>query len=221
MVRGIEKQIIVKKKTRCGDCEGNKCLKGTLPKRCWTCYGKGVEVIKTGPYLEESVCKSCGGNGMTIVHKCQNCKGHGVILSNYVETLRIHQFVEDGEMLRFEHHGHFAPNSYPGDLFLSVFVEQNPYFSKIGLDLYVKLKVSYAVSVLGGTVKEPLLNGTWNNFSIPCAHHNSTIYIENEGLLDRKLGKRGNKILTFEVQQPDKITEEEMILYSRLSMIGL
>lgn len=37
-----------------------------MPSKCWGCYGKGIKIIKIGPFLEEEICESCNGIGMTI-----------------------------------------------------------------------------------------------------------------------------------------------------------
>lgn len=221
MVLGVEKQLIVKKKTRCGDCEGNRCLKGTLPKRCWTCYGRGVEVVKTGPYLQENPCKNCQGSGLAILHKCQNCHGHGLVLSNYLDTVRIHQFVEDGELLRFEHHGHFAASSYPGDLYLTVFLEPHPFFSRTGLDLIINIPVSYSKSVLGGKVKVPQFNGEFREIEFERVLHQGKVTFENQGLFNRTSGKRGSQVIVFSVNQKEEITNEEKSLFKKLGEMGL
>ena len=50
-------------------------MTGTLPSKCWGCFGKGIRITKVGPYLEEEKCDSCNGIGLTIKNKCMECDG--------------------------------------------------------------------------------------------------------------------------------------------------
>lgn len=45
-------------------------MPGTMPSKCWGCYGKGIKIVKAGPFLEEEQCDSCDGIGITIKMKC-------------------------------------------------------------------------------------------------------------------------------------------------------
>lgn len=220
-ITGVEKQMLIKKNMRCGECEGNRCLRGTLPKRCWTCYGKGVEVVKTGPYLEETRCKNCDGSGLTITHKCPNCHGHGVLLCNYLDKLRIKGFVEDGDLIKFEHKGHESPNSYSGDLYLTVFIDQHPYFTREDCDLIVTVPVSYATSVLGGTIEIPQFDGPSKKITVSHVEPMSKMIFEQEGLLNKKAGKKGKQIVIFKVAERQPLTDFEQNLYNKLKESGL
>lgn len=218
---GVVKEVLVKKKTRCGECEGSRCLRGTLPQRCWTCHGKGVEVLKTGPDLEETPCKSCRGAGITVRLKCPVCVGQGVVLSNAVEKLKIPQFVDDGDTFKFEHHGHEAPDSYNGDLHLTVFVEEHPNFSRDGNDLIVTVPISYSTSVLGGTVVVPQLHGPDLQVSLSQVSHDARVVLEGQGLHNRKTGKTGKQVIVFQVIQGQGISGDELRLFQQLRDAGL
>lgn len=65
-ISGCWKNLFIKKLKRCPCCNGSRCLQGTMPSKCWGCYGKGIKIIKAGPFLEEEECESCEGIGMTI-----------------------------------------------------------------------------------------------------------------------------------------------------------
>lgn len=80
-IAGCHKTLFLKKNKRCPACYGTRCMPGTMPSKCWGCYGKGIKIMKVGPFLEEEECESCGGIGMTIKMKCPECKGEGIIQS--------------------------------------------------------------------------------------------------------------------------------------------
>ena len=78
-ISGCRKSINYKKNKRCSCCQGSRCMPGTMPSKCWGCYGKGIKIVKAGPFLEEETCDSCDGIGITIKMKCPECKGNGVV----------------------------------------------------------------------------------------------------------------------------------------------
>ena len=69
-IEGVEKTLFINKKRKCSVCQGSKCFPGTLPSKCWGCYGKGLKITKIGPHLQEEKCPKCLGSGLTIKKKC-------------------------------------------------------------------------------------------------------------------------------------------------------
>lgn len=219
MVNGVEKHVLVKKKTRCGECEGSRCLRGTVPTRCWTCYGKGVTVIKNGPYLEEDPCTKCHGRGMTIKHKCPNCFGKGLILGDSFEVFRIPALVENGQVLKYEHRGHAAPSSYSGTLYLTVNVADHPVFKRDNMNIESEVAISYATGIIGGVINVDTLNGLRQVSIGPNFAHGYSMVLEQGGLRDSKSGKVGKHTIKFFFKSPENVSAEEKQLYTELESL--
>jgi len=216
MVKGVEKHVFIKKKTRCGECEGSRCLRGTVPTRCWTCYGKGVTVIKNGPYLEEESCTKCQGSGMTIKHKCTNCYGNGLVLGESLEVFRIPALIEDGQILKYEHRGHAAPSSYSGTLYLTVNVADHPVFKRNNVNIESEVSISYATGILGGLIDIDTLAGVRQVSIGPNFAHGCSMVLDHGGLRDAQTGKVGKHTIRFVFKTPELVTDEEKKLYSEL-----
>ena len=62
-VLGVKKSLLLERRVRCPRCRGSRCVEGTLPSKCWSCYGKGMTIEKVGPCIEENKCYKCDGSG--------------------------------------------------------------------------------------------------------------------------------------------------------------
>jgi len=78
---GTQKNIELTIDDLCTHCQGTGADKSSDVIKCITCNGKGSIHQKLGPFLAESVCPSCNGQGTTIKNKnyCHVCHGKKTI----------------------------------------------------------------------------------------------------------------------------------------------
>ncbi len=135
-VNGCKKQIKIKKKCICKECNGNGCKKGTNPMKCYACGGKGTINYRDGFDFIEGECDQCEGRGKTIKHKCFDCKGKGLKDLTLEEEISIPEGVGNEQLLRKEGRGHTGENGgRNGDLIIKIQIDPDFYYQRDGNDI--------------------------------------------------------------------------------------
>lgn len=79
--KGCKKTVEVHRVEDCSECGGSGAAKGTSPKTCPDCQGRGVVTVQQrtafGVMSTQRACTRCGGTGKIIDHPCQKCGGKG------------------------------------------------------------------------------------------------------------------------------------------------
>jgi molecular chaperone DnaJ len=122
---------------------------------------------------------------------------------------RIPAGVNDGQRIRLKGRG--APgrnNGQPGDLFIECHVTPHPRFSREGLNLLVRVPVSYTEAVLGADISVPTLEGGDVALRLkPGTQSGSRHRVKDKGIDNVK--KKGDLIVTIDVHVPTSLNEEE------------
>lgn len=155
--------------------------------------------MKIGPFLEEEICDSCEGVGMTIKNKCSLCKGKGLIEAEDVVNIRIPALVEDGQTIVANKKGNESTSSYNGDLNLKVKITESRNFSRKGTDIYLKKEIDYVTAILGGNIHIETLTGMKTVFLKQFIKHNEKLCFKGEGAFDSKKLKYGDFYVEFEL----------------------
>jgi molecular chaperone DnaJ len=97
----------------CSHCQGTGADKPNDVIKCLTCNGKAVVHQRLGPFLTESVCPSCGGQGTTIKNKniCHKCKGKKTIHKKKAVEIKIPKGVPQNARHVIKGEGSFHPPS--------------------------------------------------------------------------------------------------------------
>lgn len=105
-----------------------------------------------------------------------------------------------------------------GDLYLVVRVEPHPVFKRDGVNLHVNVEVDVTTAVLGGKVTVPTLEGPVR-LTIPAGTQGGrTFRLRNKGMPDlRDSKKTGDLLATINIKVPEKLTDEERMLYEQLA----
>ncbi len=117
--------------------------------------------------------------------------------------------IESGQKIRLKGKGGRIPGMPPGDLYVTVYVRDDPDFSRQGTDLNTKIRVPYATAVLGGEVTVKTLDGQVRCRIPEGSQPGARIRLKGKGVPDRKdPSKKGDLYATIEIEVPREISPE-------------
>ncbi len=211
--KGCKKTFTYTRNEQCGACRGTGAKNGTAYTTCPKCQGQGIiqQVQNTmfGRTIRQMPCPDCGGSGKKITDKCPDCKGKGYSRKDTTLTIDIPAGVDTGSYMKKKGMGQAAPNGgVPGDLIILFRVEPHKLFIRDRFDLKIDLPVSYKVAALGGTVKVPTIDETFD-FTIPEGTQSGTVFtLRGKGIRSARSGV-GNLIVRVLVEVPAKLSKEQ------------
>ena len=210
--KGCTKTFSYTRNEPCAKCEGTGAKDGLSFSHCSRCGGKGV--IQTsrqtmfGRTIQQSVCPDCNGQGKIIKEKCTECKGKGFVKKETGLTLNIPAGVDKSSYIKKRGFGQAVQGGEPGDLILSFRIEPHKIFVRDGFDLFVELPISFKTAALGGTVKVPTLDETFD-FAIPeGTQSGATFTFRGKGIRSARNGV-GNLIVKVLVEVPTKLSKDQ------------
>ncbi|HEY9703749.1 MAG TPA: molecular chaperone DnaJ [Allocoleopsis sp.] len=222
---GGKKEIRIPHLENCTVCNGSGAKSGSRPRTCSTCTGTGQVRRATrtpfGSFTQVSVCPTCNGEGQVIEDKCESCGGQGRKQETKKLDITIPPGVDNGNRLRVSKEGDAGVRGGPpGDLYVYLFVEKDPEFSREDINILSSIPISYLQAILGCRLEVNTVDGK-EELTIPAGTQPGTVLtLENKGV--PKLGNstlRGNHLITIEVAIPTKITGEERELLEKLVKI--
>ncbi len=211
--KGCKKTFSYMRNQPCSACSGTGAKGGTAFSTCSRCQGKGViqQVQNTmfGRTIRQSVCPDCGGNGKTIKEKCPDCKGKGYERKETTVTIDIPSGVDTGSYMKKRGMGQAAAGGgTPGDLIIVFKVEPHKILKRDRFDLHVELPISFKTAALGGVVKVPTVDDTFD-FTVPEGTQSGTVFtVRGKGIRSAR-GGTGNLIIKILVEVPTKLSKEQ------------
>ncbi|WP_132992873.1 molecular chaperone DnaJ [Gordonia zhaorongruii] len=206
-VKGTTVQLRVTSPSPCTTCHGSGAKPGTSPRTCSTCRGSGFVSRNQGHFGFSEPCSDCQGTGTKIDDPCSDCSGSGITVRPRTINVRVPQGVEDGQRIRLAGQGEAGRRGAPsGDLYVTVHVNADRVFTRIGNDLKVELPVSIAELVLGATVSVPTLDSSVG-VKIPAGTSDGrTLRLKGRGVPKRS-GGAGDLLVTVKVAVPAKLDD--------------
>jgi molecular chaperone DnaJ len=224
-VFGGEKEIRIPHLEFCTTCNGSGAKPGTRPRTCATCSGTGQVRRATrtpfGSFTQVSACPTCNGDGQVIEEKCETCGGVGRTQETKKLKITIPPGVDNGTRLRVSKEGDAGMRGGPpGDLYVYLFLEEDPEFRRDGINILSEIKVSYLQAILGCRLEVNTVDGPVE-LTIPAGTQpNTVLTLEGHGV--PKLGNpvsRGDHLITIEIDIPTRVTAEERELLTKLAEI--
>lgn len=210
-VFGTEKNISVKRRVPCHECNGSGAEPGSKPETCQTCGGNG-QVARTqrsafGLIQQILPCSACNGSGKIIKKKCGTCKGTGLVSDVDTVNVRIPAgFPDEGVIIPLEGKGNMeSAGGIPGDLRLHVTVNPHPTFQRDGKHLMRELDLDYLQLVMGDEVPVMTLEGTLGKARVPPGTKpGDMLRLEGKGVpvFRDTRGRRGDMFLTVTCDVP-------------------
>ncbi len=211
--KGCKKTITYTRNAPCSSCRATGAKNGTAYETCRKCNGSGViqQVQNTmfGRTIRQSVCPDCAGTGKAIKEKCPDCRGKGSIRQETSVTLDIPAGVDTNSYMKKRNYGQAGPfGGSAGDLIVVFKVEPHKIFKRQNFDLIVELPISFKTATLGGSVKVPTIDDTFD-FTIPEGTQSGQVFtVRGKGIKTASRGT-GNLILKVLVEVPTKLSKEQ------------
>jgi molecular chaperone DnaJ len=204
-LRGTQISVRTPAVTTCSVCAGSGEEPGSTPENCPDCRGSGKLQLGKGPMKVSAVCPRCGGDGK-IHNACATCAGAGMLQTEQTVEIRIPAGADDGSELRVRGKG--GPGiggGPPGDLLIRTEVEPHPYFTRDGLDLMLKVPITYREAFSGATVAVPTPAGIVQ-MKVP-AHAQGGRKLRLRGKGVTRGPDTGDLYVELQVQVPDRSDE--------------
>lgn len=216
---GLEKEVTVKKKVECPDCEGTGSEDGK-DHECPYCHGTGMEqrVERRGNMqtIFQSPCSHCHGTGKQIDHPCKKCNGTGFIEKEEAMKLTLPGGLRDGMSILYTGMGGAgSPGWQNGDLILHVTVRQDVpgYFQTQDNDtnIYHTEKVSFVDALLGAKVTVKCPDGKdWTINLRECTRPGERFTKGGGGYPSSRRGfSDGDYVVLIEYDVPGKLTNAQ------------
>ncbi len=226
-IKGGRREIEYERYEVCDHCGGTGAEPGSGYRTCPKCGGTGYIRRESrsgfGIFITQTVCDMCGGTGRIIEKVCHVCRGSGRVKRRRRITVNIPAGVEDGTKLRIPSGGNAGYNGGDyGDLYITVRVREDPRFKRSGSDLLYNVNVDYTQALLGTVIDVPLPDGGYTKLKIPSGTSHGTIFrLKGMGLPDR-YGRRGDLLVTVNVEIPKRLSKKEKKLIEEIArMKGL
>lgn len=222
---GGDKEIRINHLETCTTCSGSGAKPGTRPRTCSTCNGSGQVRRATrtpfGSFTQVSVCPTCDGSGQVIEDKCEDCGGSGQKQVKKKLKINVPAGVDSGTRLRVSGEGDTGQRGGPaGDLYVYLFVNEDPEFKRDGINILSELKISYLQAILGCQLEVATVDGPAEIVIPPGTQPSTVLTLEGRGV--PRLGNpvaRGDHLITVEVDIPTKVSPEERELLEKLAKL--
>jgi DnaJ-class molecular chaperone len=139
------------------------------------------------------------------------------VFENETVYVTVPKGVDDNEIIILRDKGNILNDEIKGDLKLFIKVENTTQFERKGLDLIFKKQISLKDALCGFSFELKYVNGkvyTLNNNSGSIIPPEYVKTIPNMGLT--REGHTGNLLIHFQVQFPEKLTEEQIKLLKEI-----
>lgn len=207
---GVKKKYNYTRNVSCSSCSGHG---GTEPQECPTCKGQGqIRHVSRTPFgfMEQiSDCNTCSGTGTTFKNECNTCKGSGLIKQQETIEVDIPTGVQEGMAFVMAGKGHGIRSGKEGDLIIRIVEHPHETFTRVGSDLKQKLKLQYHQLVLGDKVEINTIEG--GIIRIPISEYSQVghnLRIPFKGLRELNTDKRGDLIVTLDIDMPTKLNDD-------------
>ena len=220
---GIEKEISLERVEVCRDCNGSRSAPGSSPSMCADCDGSGkvrrAHESVFGQFVQVVPCGVCRGAGQTITNPCDTCRGSGKERRSRTLEVAIPAGIEDGVQIRLRGEGEAGHNGgAPGDLYVLIRVRPHKIFWREDNDILYTLPINMAQAALGANVTVPTIFDEVAELEIPAGTQTGTVFrIKSRGIPYIRSSRKGDQLVTVDVQTPKKLTEDQRLLFEELA----
>ncbi|MFD2147360.1 J domain-containing protein [Mucilaginibacter antarcticus] len=130
--------------------------------------------------------------------------------------------VENGQTIKIAGHGNPGANGGPaGDLYIKFLVADDAHFKRKGPDLHIIQKVDLFTAILGGELMVETLGGKVKLNVKPETQNSTKVKLKGKGLpVYKKEGEFGDLYITYDLQLPINLTEEQKQLFEQLAKLS-
>jgi molecular chaperone DnaJ len=157
-IKGTQVRLTVARQEVCSVCNGSGARSGNNT-TCPECNGTGSVTQTAGAMKFSLTCPKCDGSGR-LKNRCPNCHGDGRLSKSEAVDVRIPAGAQQGSRLRVAGKGNAGTQGAPaGDLYITLRVEDHPFFRRDGDDIYITVPVRIDEAGLGTKIEVPTIDG--------------------------------------------------------------
>ena len=222
---GVNKSFTVNKNETCSHCHGSGAEPGTSVETCPHCGGTGQErVVRNTPFgqmVNVTTCSYCGGKGKIIKEKCHECHGSGIRKARKTLSVDMPKGVSTGIRVRVSGEGEPGKRGGPqGDLYVYIYVRDDPDFERDGDDLYRNAVISFPTAAMGSTVQIQTLEDTVELRIPPGTQGGTKFRMPGKGMPRLQRSGHGDLYVIVKVSVPAKLQQEQketLLAYAKAS----
>ncbi|WP_419698315.1 DnaJ C-terminal domain-containing protein [Mucilaginibacter sp. NFX135] len=127
--------------------------------------------------------------------------------------------IENGQTIKIAGHGGPGVNNGPaGDLYIKFLILDDARFKRDGRNLYATVKLDLYTAVLGGEITAETLTGKVKVKVKPETQNGTKVKLKGKGMpVYKKENEFGDLYLTYDIQIPVNLTEQQKQLFEELS----
>jgi molecular chaperone DnaJ len=217
-IKGTTAKLTIQHQELCDTCNGSGNSGGNRIV-CPQCNGTGNVTQQAGAMRFNLSCPKCGGSGQ-LRDSCPKCMGEGRIVSPETVDVRLPAGVQSGDRLRVAGKGNAGSmGASSGDLYITVRVEEHPFFRRDGDDIHITVPITVWEAGLGTKIEVPTLDGR-SALKIPQGTQNHQKFrLRDKGVSNARKSTRGDQIVEVEVQAPKAQDERTREILRELSQL--
>jgi len=204
----------------CATCNGSGAAEGATIKGCPECGGRGTISFGQGGFAVNRPCPMCMGRGQVPSERCPTCNGAGEVRTRKKVLITVPAGADTGTKIRLKGQGgrgtHGGP---PGDLVITLMVQEDRFYKREGLDLLATVPLNIAQATLGTRISVRTLDAKKVSIRIPPGTPSGKRFrIRSQGI--EKEGQTGDLIVETSIIVPEKLTEEQERLLKEFAEAG-
>lgn len=208
-VKGGKQFIDIRLEEPCTSCNGTGAEKGTKPKPCPDCHGRGTISIAQGFFAVNRTCPRCFGRGAIIEKLCSTCKGTGEVKQMKKLAVTIAQGIDDGTKVRLKGQGATGIKGGPkGDIIVTLRVSPHKFFKRQGNDIYCEVPLDIIKAIQGAKIRVNTVYNKKVEMKIPPGtKDNKTFRLRGFGVKSRE--SVGDQYVKINVVRRANLTADE------------
>jgi molecular chaperone DnaJ len=217
-IRGTQVRLNIMRQDTCETCHGTGSS-GNNVAVCPECDGTGTVTQMAGAMKFNLQCPRCGGTGR-LRNACPTCRGEGTVSRPETVEVRIPAGVASGSRLRVPQKGNAGVAGGPaGDLYITVRVEEHPFFKRNGDNIEVQIPLTVSEAGLGAKIEVPTIDGR-ALLKIPQGTQNGQKFrLRDKGVFNSRKNVRGDEIVEVVLRAPDVHNERTRELLRELAQV--
>jgi molecular chaperone DnaJ len=217
-IKGTQVRLSISRQETCETCHGTGSA-GNSVAVCPECDGTGTVTQMAGAMKFNLTCNRCGGTGR-LKNACATCRGEGRLSHPDSVEVRIPQGVPSGSRLRVPAKGNAGiVGGPPGDLYITIRVEEHPFFKRDGDNIEIKVPLTMSEAGLGAKIEVPTIDGR-ALLKIPQGTQNGQKFrLREKGIFNARKNTRGDEIVEVFLRAPDVHDERTRDLLRQLAQV--
>ncbi len=210
---GVEREVSVRKQSRCDVCSGSGSEPGSKMEKCNKCNGQGrvVQTQRTflGSMQTVSACPECRGRGERSAKRCKHCGGDGILSKTVSVKVKIPAGINEGQSVRLSGYGEAAPyGGGSGDLYVRVHIKPSKIWERDNFDVYSNAEISFSQAVLGDKIEVETLDGKINVAIPEGIESGQLIRLKGRGINFLQKSGRGDHYVRIKIRVPKKVSKK-------------